>query len=472
MFLSRAAAALSVVVCLAACQSSAPVTFARPKPPAVKQAVGGVGYAATATFDAPVVNPNTWTGSPMGTGAYSAMSTPPQSGGNQSIAADDQGVYYVIIGNLTAGPGNFFGIITSTPFAVGTRIVDNSTTFAGIFDGNTGDPVALASGGTLSVTAAGATVVGTFNGTLEDYAAPPACTSNAQCPSGSVCQGGRCIPAPPQCTSNAQCPAGSSCQMGACVTNPNPACTSNSQCSSPAVCQNGQCVVPFQCTVDSDCAMGERCAAGTCVAAPMCTSNAQCPANHSCVGGSCVANPPMCTSNAQCPSGSSCVGGSCVANPPMCTSNAQCPPGSVCSGGRCVSSPGTCQAQGTGTYSGSVGSAATCSALGSGAVSLTNGFAALGEDENGQLALFVIDPAGGANGVVIPLASCPAASGSVSVAGAQIYTQASGGAGLMLYAIRQASGTVTFTTGGPHYTGTFSLSVVGGGTLSGTFDVQ
>src|SRR5688572_3526724 len=108
MFLSRAAAALTVVVCLAACQSSAPVTFARPKPPTAKQAVGGVGYAATATFNAPVVNPNTWTGTPMGTGTYSAMSTPPQSGGNQSIAADDQGVYYIVIGNLTAGPGNFF----------------------------------------------------------------------------------------------------------------------------------------------------------------------------------------------------------------------------------------------------------------------------------------------------------------------------------------------------------------------------
>ncbi len=499
MFLSRAAA-LAVVVCLAGCQSSSSVTFARPKMPTAQQAVGGVGYSGTATFDAPVVNPNTWTGSPIGTGTWSAQSAPPRSGGTQSIAAAEpaQSIYYLIIGNLSAGPSEFFGIISTNPFAVGSRLVDNSTTFAGIFDGNTGDPIALASGGTLNITAAGATIVGTFNGTLEDYQAAPQCTTNAQCPSGSTCQGGRCVPTPPQCTSNAQCPAGSSCQNGTCVSNPNPTCTSNSQCSSPAVCQNGQCVVPGLCRVDSDCPSGQVCdvATATCVAAPQCTSNAQCPAGSSCVGGACVPNPPQCTSNAQCPAGSSCVGGACVPNPPQCTSNAQCPAGSscqggacvpnppqctsnaqcpagsVCAGGRCVANPGTCQAQGTGGYSGSVNATATCSALGSGAISVSQGFAALGEDENGQLALFVIDGANGADGVVIPLSSCPAASGSVSVSGAKLYSQTSAGAGLTLYAVRAASGTVTFTTGGPHYTGTFSLTLAAGGTVSGNFDVQ
>jgi Cys-rich repeat protein len=434
MFLSRAMG-LAAVVCLVGCQSSTPVQFARPKAPsaaAMQQALGGTGYSGTATFNAPIVDPNTWTGSPIGTGSWSAQSTPPQSGGSQSIGADDlsdpsQPVHYIVIGNLSGGPSTFFGIVSLNAFTPGARTVDNVSTFAGIFDGNTGDPIALATSGTVTILSAGATVSGSFNGTLEDYAAPaPQCTSNAQCPSGSTCQGGRCapsapqctsssqcppnstcqggacVPSAPQCTSNAQCPAGSSCQGGVCVTNPNPGCTSNSQCSSPAVCQNGQCVVPGMCRVDSDCATGQVCAGGTCVTGPV--------------------NPPL------------------------------------------------CDAQGTGAYSGSAGAVATCSALGS-ALSVTNGMAAIGEDQNGQLALFVVDSAGSSNGLVIPLSACPSGSGTVQVSGAQIYSEVNGGPGLTLFAVRDAAGSVTFTAGA-HLTGTISLTLVGGGTVSGTFDVQ
>ncbi len=43
--------------------------------------------------------------------------------------------------------------------------------------------------------------------------------------------------------------------------------------------------------------------------------------------------------------------------------------------------------------------------------------------------------------------------------------------GLTLYAQRDASGTITFTGVG-HYTGTFSLTITGGGSDTGSFDVQ
>ncbi|MBL8952035.1 MAG: hypothetical protein JNK82_14725 [Myxococcaceae bacterium] len=425
--------------------------FARPKAPsaqAAQQALNGVGYAATATFNAPNVNPNTWNGSPMGTGTYSAQSTPPQSGGPQSIAVDDQGVSYVVIGALSAGPSRFFGIVTSTPFTVGTRAVDNQSTFAGIFDGNTGEPVALASSGTVTVTAAGANVVGSFNGSLEDYAVEPECVADADCASGLVCIGGRCgVVSPPQCTTNAQCAAGQVCQGGTCVTNPNPGCTSDSQCSSPATCQNGQCVVVGMCQVDSQCPSGQRCFSGTCVSAP-----------------------PPCMSDAQCGPGAVCQGGTCVAGPPMCTTNAQCPAGQQCQGGRCWVP--SCDAQGTGSYSGSVTAPMTCSAVGT-VATLTGGLAVIGQDEDGQLALFVVDASTGTEGVVIPLTACPGAAATVQVTGAKLYTAASGGAGLTLYAIRTAAGSVTFTSvSAGHYVGTFALTLTGGGTVNGSFNVQ
>lgn len=383
MFVSRAVG-LAVLVCLAACQSSTTVQISRPKAPspqAMQQALGGTGYAATATFSAPKVDPNTWNGSPIGTGSYSASSTPPQSGGTQSIAADDasdptQPVHYLMVGNLSGAPGRFFGIVSLSAFAVGTRLVDNTSTFAGIFDGATGDPVALASSGTVVISAAGATITGTFNGTLEDYAAAPPPPP----------------PPPPACRTNADCASGQVCSSGACVTGTPPPPPPPPP--------------PPACVVDADCALREVCRGGACV-----------------------------------------------------------PGGPV--------TPGSCNGQqGTGAYSGSAGATATCSALGNGALSLTGGMAAIAEDENGQLALFVVDPASGADGIVVPLSACPSAAGAVSVSGAQLYSQSSATAGLKLYAIRDAAGTVTFSTVGARHTGTFSLNITGGGTVSGSFDVQ
>src|SRR5262249_27236297 len=162
-----------------------------------------------------------------------------------------------------------------------------------------------------------------------------------------------------------------------------------------------------------------------------------------------------------------CQNGQCVV-PGMCRVDADCATGQVCAAGTCVTGPANpplCDAQGTGAYSGSAGAVATCSAVGT-ALSLTNGMAAIGQERDGHLALVIVDAGASSNGIVIPLSACPAGSGTVSVSGAQIYSEVNGGPGLTLFAVRSASGSVTFTAAGSHLTGTISLNVTGGGTVS------
>jgi Cys-rich repeat protein len=422
MFLSRRLSC-AAVVCLFACQSSPSVTFARPKEPSsaqMAQALGGTGYSASAQFNAPVVDPNSWQGTPIGSGTWSAQSTPAQSGGNQAIGAVDsastpgQTYRYVVVGDFTTQGGHFFAVISDQPFTVGAAQIDNQHLFAGLFDASTGEPTALADSGTVTFTQVGGiggTVAGSFSGTLDDVQSAPGCASNADCAAGQLCASGTCV--------------------------------------SP----------PVGCTTDADCASGQVCAGGVCVA------------GSSCDGGACV--PSGCVSNADCAANESCVRNTCIANSTGCTSSAQCPPGTACQSGACVPTvSSSCQVSGTGAYSGSAASVMTCSALGSGALSLTNGQAFIGDGQTGSgLAFYLFDANGGADGVLLPLSACPASPGPVQVSG-QVYASApNAGPGLQLIAVHDASGTINFTGVG-HYTGTFSLTLTGGGSVTGSFDLQ
>ncbi len=479
-----------------------------PKPPASRAAVGGTAtaVAGSATFDAPFVDLAAWQGTPMGTGSFSVSLTPTATGGPGAVAGLDASggsPWYAV------GIADFFAqslglvIVTDTAWAVGTRAIDQLHTHALVYELGSGRVVAEATAGSITFGAAGTAlgqrVAGSLSGTFAasagwctvdaDCAAgevcqagacavppPPACTTNAQCARGEICQAGVCLPAPAGCTSSAQCAAGQVCQAGVCVTAPT-GCTSSAQCGAGQVCQGGQCVTtPAGCTSNAQCAAGEVCQGGRCVAAPAgCTSNAQCAAGQVCQAGVCVTAPTGCTSNAQCAAGQVCQAGVCVTAPTGCTSSAQCARGEVCQNGVCVvATPVSCgQLQGGGSYSGSFGALSTCSAAGT-SVAL-QGLAAL-DDSQGPLSLYIVDQNTGTEGLVVELNQCPSAPGTVQVGGsvtASLYSMPTGlPAGTELYVIRHATGgTVTFSQVGAVIAGTVSLTF-GGGTVTGTFQVQ
>jgi Cys-rich repeat protein len=360
--LARVVSSCLLVAAVSACTGGkSSVTLARPEPQGAKTDALSTGYSGTASFDAPVVDPNSWSGTPVGTGSYALQSTPAVSGGPNAIGALDGTTQYVIVADFQAGPGNFFAVVCEGAMTVGTFQIDNVKWFAGLFDGNTGQPIALATSGTVTLTAAGglgAQLTGSFTGVLDDV-----------------------VQTPP---------------------------------------------------------------------------------------------PASCTSSAQCAPGEVCVGGVCQAQAPGCTSNAQCPSGQVCQAGRCTGgSTGSCDGmQGTGAYQGNVASAQVCSAFGSGAVSVGNALAAIGDDGNGNLALYVVDQVRDTAGLILPLSACPSGTGVVTVGGATFWDQVNQGGATFYSQWAAQSASVNFTQLTPSLKGTFTVGLSGGGSVSGSFDVQ
>lgn len=413
-----------------------------PRSPRTTSALGAGSTSsvpANAQFDAPVIDPQTWNGAPVGTGTFTAALTPTTSGGPSSVAFSDPSTTdrYVIIGNFTSPTGDGLALITDSAWVVGANALNGTTKTAVIFDSASGNVTAIARTGTVTLTAAGGAlgqrVTGTLSASFVPYTStPPGCVVDADCSSGEVCASGQCVrPRPPACTSHTQCPAGQLCNAGVCVS-PQP------QDAGPAPA----------CVTDRDCGAGQQCLSGQCVA------------------------PPGCTSNAQCAVGEQCLAGQCVPVSSGCTSSAQCPHGLVCQTGACVSvGPVSCSPkQGTGAYSGSYGSL-TCSALGSGAVSLSTAGAAIDED-NGQLALFIVDPNTQRDGLVIELNACPSAAGATNTLSATLYSSQTTAQGVVLSAMVPGTATITWTQVGPTLAGSLSVSFVSGGTASGTFTVQ
>ncbi len=443
------------------CTNAPGPTLARPNAQQVKtqvrDALGGVTVAATATFDAPVIDANTTTAPSVGTGNFTVA--PSTTGGNTSIGVIDNSsrppLYYVMVGDLMgSNPTAFLSIISDVPFTTGTHPIDNVHSFAGLFDPYTGNPTHLATSGSVTFTQVGGVGgrwVGSFSGDLEEVQAAPGCQSTADCATGEVCSNGTCVRAPPpQCTSNSQCATGQVCQGGVCVPS-TPACVQDSDCAAGQICAGGQCQTfsPPQCQADSDCSRGEVCQANVCVpAAPQCTSNAQCPSGWACQSGQCVPPTSQCTSNAQCPSGWQCVRGTC--------------------------SPGTtapaCEGQqGDGSLSGSTSAVASCAAIPAGSVSITQGVAVIDD----ELRLVIFDPSAGDEGAMLELAVCPGAPGTLSLGNGLVsasHIKDVQLADLRLYAERRASAaTLTLTRVTPTLAGTFSLTLAAGGNVNGSF---
>ncbi len=118
------------------------------------------------------------------------------------------------------------------------------------------------------------------------------------CPAGQRCSGGMCVGA----CDGVTCPAGQTCSEGACI-DPCAGIT----CDDCTVCKDGECVA--RCP-DSPCPSGQTCQSdGSCIASAC--DGVTCPAGSVCQGGSCV---DACT-GAVCPDGQHCVTGECVRLP-------------------------------------------------------------------------------------------------------------------------------------------------------------
>lgn len=68
---------------------------------------------------------------------------------------------------------------------------------------------------------------------------PPPCTTPADCPPGTTCIKGTCIPSNP-CTTDKDCQSGQTCVKNLCM--PSKPCKSDKDCPAGRVCKNGSCV--------------------------------------------------------------------------------------------------------------------------------------------------------------------------------------------------------------------------------------
>jgi Cys-rich repeat protein len=179
----------------------------------------------------------------------------------------------------------------------------------------------------------------------------PACTGDADCPAGLVCENGRCAR---PCASDEECGTFHLCVDGHCLQQ----CYSDALCFEPdTICENNLCV-PAECILDADCA-GEyvRCRSGRCESytpcetdadcgdpnfvclanvceeLPTCSFDANCGAEETCIDGHCRPA-PACQTEEDCPEDRDCIGGRCL--PHACRGPEDCPGSQICVAGECI----------------------------------------------------------------------------------------------------------------------------------------
>lgn len=164
------------------------------------------------------------------------------------------------------------------------------------------------------------------------------CATDAECPTGELCEDGVCQPPPPPCEDDDDCEE-DVCVGGFCI----PECPET--CPDPELCDPDPCLPPGgdnpPCVIDVQCPGGQLCEDGVCVPpSPPC--DVSCPEGDTCIGGECVPPGDPCAGDGDCPGGSVCIDGFCEPGSPpcigceVCTDDGDCPGGTTCTDGVCV----------------------------------------------------------------------------------------------------------------------------------------
>ena len=145
----------------------------------------------------------------------------------------------------------------------------------------------------------------------------PECLIDADCDDGIFCNGaetcdagGTCQPSMNPCAVNETCD-----EVNGCVAPPPPACTTDADCDDGALCNGVETCQAGQCVAGMDpCAPGETCnEVDGCVSAPQCASDADCDDGLFCNGaevcrnGACAQGSPPCATGETCDEVAGCT---------------------------------------------------------------------------------------------------------------------------------------------------------------------
>jgi hypothetical protein len=111
----------------------------------------------------------------------------------------------------------------------------------------------------------------------------PECTEDTDCPTGKpYCHRGICV----ECDEDEDCPPDGTCVDHTCeFPVPPPECETGADCPAGSSCESGICV-PITCS-NVSCPAGSNCVNGVCIAVT-CANGGTCPSGSECRGGVCV----------------------------------------------------------------------------------------------------------------------------------------------------------------------------------------
>jgi len=161
------------------------------------------------------------------------------------------------------------------------------------------------------------------------------CTSNTDCPTGLICNAGKCL-TPQACTSDTQC-SPDVCINRICVQ-----CRDNSNCQgSTPICFNNSCVA---CTQTSQCGANQTCINNVCAS---CSQDADCPYGQTCDSGICTVQTCSADGDCQVVQGGSgiCLNGACLQK--YCNNPSDCSSGEACINNLCYPVGGSCSSVGS-----------------------------------------------------------------------------------------------------------------------------